>query len=420
MLASLFLPSSIKHNIFNIIFTLALVIMFVFFSIRTSMHISYILMLISLIIYTFFRPKKYRLNTDIKLLLLSFAIYALASLPPLFLNHGWEGSLRFQEAFLKFFLYGFILFLVFKFNINIVSNILFPCIFIGSIITCLCAIYMNIAYHETRINLANGVFQFAYFLAIISIIALNLLLSPITKIIKNLAFIALSLCFLCLLINASRGIILGFIAALIFSILIHLAHHNLKYILKKIFTPILISITLFALIPSFHSFLNIKTKQIESETSNFDGTQQETSIGYRFKIWDNGIAMWKLSPIFGMNPKTRIEKKEEITATSQFKIPINNDEHIGESHNESINALAKNGLVGLFALWFLYFICTYIFITKLRENNYLWSSMGLSVLILYITDGCFNTPLDSKIEAPLFCFCLMIFYNLFLQTKNRL
>lgn len=418
MLTSLFIPSFIKQNIFNLIFTLALAIMFVFFGIRASMHISYILMLLALIIYAFFHPKRSPLNPDIKLLLLSFSLYALASLPPLFLNHGWEGSLRFQEAFLKFLLYGLILFLVFKFSIKIKHHVLFFCIFIGAIITCLCAIYTNLAYHQIRINLANGVFQFAYFLAIISIIALNLLLSSTTKTLQKLAFISLSLCFLCLLINASRGIILGFIAALIFTILIHLVHHNLKYILKKIFTPLFISLALFALIPSFHSFLNTKAKQVESETASFDGTQQETSIGYRFKIWDNGIAMWKLSPLFGMNPKTRLEKKEEITAKSQFKIPIHDDEHIGESHNESINALAKNGLIGLFALWFLYFACTYIFITKLRKEGYIWASMGLSVLILYITDGCFNTPLDSKIEAPLFCFCLMIFYNLFLQTKR--
>ena len=114
MLTSLFIPSFIKQNIFNLIFTLALAIMFVFFGIRASMHISYILMLLALIIYAFFHPKRSPLNPDIKLLLLSFSLYALASLPPLFLNHGWEGSLRFQEAFLKFLLYGLILFLFFK------------------------------------------------------------------------------------------------------------------------------------------------------------------------------------------------------------------------------------------------------------------------------------------------------------------
>lgn len=416
----MFVPDILKRTFFYFLFTLALSVMFLFFGFRISMHISYALALILLVIFAFSRPQTRPLNKDEKLLLWGITLYALSCLPPLLLNSGYEGSWRYQEAFLKFLLYGFILFLAFKMQVKIIRPILIYCIFIGGILTCICGIYVNLIHHSGQMYLYNGIFQFAYFLAVISLISLNLLLSQTTRRIKYLAFITLTLCLLCLLVNASRGIILGFSFGCLATFLIHLAHQNLTTIIKKSYLPFLIAAACFTATPSFHFHLDKKTKQVEQETLNFKATtDNKTSIGLRFKIWDNAIAMWKLSPIFGMNVKTRLEKKDEITAASHFKIPIPDNSHLGESHNETANALAKNGIVGLLALWFLYFVSANLFITKLRTPNYIWPCMGISVLILYITDGCFNTPLDSKIEAPLFCLCILIFHILYSQSRSK-
>lgn len=410
----------IKHITFSSVFTVFLGIAFLFYGFRVSMHIAYILAFIALCGYITLYYKnllKYSLSKDIKLLALAFIVYFCISLPPLFLNHGWQDSWRFQDSFSRFLIFASMLVLLFKFDIRIKEKVFYFCIFAGGIVNSLLGLYTRILGAD-RICLSNGIFQFGYFSSIIALIAFNLFLHhKSSRLIKIFSFITFTLCSIAVFLGISRGIILGYFMGLFFSFLIHLAHQNFFTLAKKTLLLCICTCIIFMSVPAFYQPLLNRTEQIQSETKSFDGTQQNTSIGYRFKIWDNGISMFKLSPIFGMNIKTRKELKEEITQNSTFKIPIEGDEHIGESHNETINALAKNGIIGLLGLYFLLFCVSKVFLSKLRNHHYLYPSCMLSILILYITDGCFNTPLDSKIEAPLFCICVIVFLKLFEQKS---
>lgn len=412
----------IKHVTFSSIFTISLGIAFLFYGVRVSMHIAYIVAFITLCGYIAFHYKhllKHIVPKDVKLIILAFIVYFCISIPPLFLNHGWEDSWRFQDSFSRFLIFASMLLLLFKFDIQIKEKLFYFCIFIGGIINSSLGLYTRILGAD-RISLSNGIFQFGYFSSIIALITFNLFLyHKSSKLIKILSFITFVICSIAVFLGISRGIILGYFIGLFFSFLIHLAHQKFFIIAKKSLLLCSSTCIIFMSIPAFYQPLFNRTAQIQSETKSFDGTQQDTSIGYRFKIWDNGISMFKLSPIFGMNIKTRKESKDEITQNSAFKIPIEGDEHIGESHNETINALAKNGIVGLLGLYFLLFCISKSFLSKLRNPYYLYPSCMLSILILYITDGCFNTPLDSKIEAPLFCICIIIFLKLFYQKQHQ-
>ena len=411
----------INPKTISIITTLFFGIAFLFFAIRPSIHISYFLVLIVLVFYSLINQKNFQpLTLDLKVIITALICYVLANFLPLLLNHGWQGSWKFQDPFLKLFLCVVILTLLFKNQIKIQEKIFFNCIFIGGILTSICAMYVSIVYQQSSIHLLNGIFQFAYFLSIISLLSLNLLLHKTSsRKIQLFAFITATLCTICLFANASRGIILGYLMGVFFTLLIHFAHQKLLPILIKVCLVFALSTFAVIITPSFHSFFVTKAERIQSETKSFDGKQQDTSIGLRFKIWDNAIAMFKLSPIFGMNPKTRIEKKDEIIAHTHFKIPTHEDELIGNGHNASVNVLAKSGIIGLLTLWFVYFSVANAFLSKLRTKDFIYPSCMLSILILYLTDSCFNTPLDSQVEAPLFYICIAVLLNLFYQKQNQ-
>ena len=409
---------------FSILITLFFGIVFMFYATRASLNTALLSVLFSALIYMFM-SKHYaitpnRIPRDIKLITSAFILYFLTSVPSLLLNHGWEGSWRFHDSFFRFTLFASILVLVFRFDIHIREKLLYGCLFVGGILNSIAAFIERIFFNEERVHLLNGIFQFGYFSSIIALICFNLFLhQKTTKPIKILSFITFVLCSVAVFLGISRGIILGYFMGLLFSFLIHLAHQPLLSIVKKSLLLCACTAVLFASIPSFYQPLITRTKQIQSETTSFEGKQQETSIGLRFKIWDNGITMFKLSPLFGMNIKTRKEQREIITENSVFKIPIDGIEHIGDSHNQSINALAKNGIIGYLGLCFLIFSVSVVCLRKLRSSAFLYPSCLISILILYIVDGCFNTPLDSKVEAGLFCFCVILLLKLYYQHTSK-
>ena len=410
---------------FSILITLFFAIAFVFYAFRVSIHVASILVIVSTLGYALLaRRRAITLPPDalrdIKLLALSFSLYFLVSIPPLLLNHGWEDSWKFQDAFIRFAIFALILVLIFRFDIQIREKLLYGCLFVGGILNSIAAFIERIFFNEERVHLLNGIFQFGYFSSIIALICFNLFLhQKTTKPIKILSFITFVLCSVAVFLGISRGIILGYFMGLLFSFLIHLVHQPLLSIVKKSLLLCACTAVLFASIPSFYQPLITRTKEIQSETTSFDGKKQETSIGDRFKIWDHGVSMFKLSPLFGMNIKTRKEQKDLIAENSVFKIRINSIEHIGESHNQSINALAKNGIIGYLGLCFLIFSVSVVCLRKLRSSAFLYPSCLISILILYVADGCFNTPLDSKVEAPLFCFCVILLLKLYYQHTSK-
>ncbi|MDU7692833.1 MAG: O-antigen ligase family protein [Helicobacter sp.] len=425
---------------FNILLSISLCIPFLLYGFRASVHVGTIffaiLIIIAYVLYLARSDKtcalhdgasaKDSLFKNARLILIAFGLYAISSIISLIHGFGFLDSWRFQESFLKFGIFGILLFLFFKLGFHIKANLLFGAFIIGGIINSAISIYMRIFGSDLdRISLFNGIFQFSYFSAVIGITCFNIFLyQKQNKILKIIALITTILCAIALFLGVSRGIILGFLVACFISFVIHWRFSGFRNAFFKSILVLLLCIIPLAFIPSFYKPFLKRTTEIQTETKGFSEKLDEKpkdvdhygSIGLRFIIWDNAFAIFKLSPIFGMNVKLRKENADLITQNTHFKVLV---KLIGEAHNEALNALAKNGIIGLSALIFMLASIGVIFARKLKKGQFLYPSCALSVLSLYIIDGIFNTPLDSKVEAPLFFICIICFLSLFYQSKKQ-
>lgn len=410
------------------IFTLMFGIAFLFYGIRVSIHICYVLLAVSLGIYLIINRKNLAtLRTlesyaDIRLLLVAFGIYAFASIPSILVNEGYTDTWGMQEAYVKFLLYGFILYAVFKGRIILQEKLFYYILFISGVIHFILAVYMRLVYGVGRVSLMNGVFQFGYFTSVIGIICLNVFLHyKDDRKIKNLAGIVYIICSLCLLLNNARGIELGYCIASIISFFIYGKAYGWIRSLGRGLLFVLVIVALFFSSERFYKPFFDRAQEARVDNERFKlGDYEGRSMALRYKMWDEAIAMFKLSPIVGMNAKTRKEMRESIQENTYFKLPIPPSSNgIGESHQQILNTLAKFGLIGLGALLFLYYAVLKVFIPKIKTKAIVYAASMTGIIAIYIIDGLFNTPLDSKVEAPLFCLCIAILLNLSAQKLKN-
>lgn len=416
------------------ILTLFLCIAFVFYAFRISIHISLALFAISVFLLYFFSlfgPKfcalhatageKNSLFKSLRLICISFIFYALTSVFSQLQNEGWTDSWRFQESFLKFAIFAALIFLFFRLGLFVHRKIFITALIIGGIANSTASIATKFLGSSERVSLFNGIFQFSYFSAIICIISFNFFLHERDRFFQIIFFITATLCAFAVVLGASRGILLGLFFAIFYTILMHCRHEKKRQILKKLAIFAAVTIAPVLLVPKFSEGLLKRASEISNEAKNFEKTLAQKpadiddygSVGLRFLIWDNAFTMWKMSPIFGMNVKMRREKADEILKNTHFKakIPL-----IGEAHNEILNALAKNGIIGLLGLVFMICSVIFVFLRRLNESP-LPASCMLSIVALYVIDGFFNTPLDSKVEASAFFICVIAFVSMLYRKK---
>jgi O-antigen ligase len=130
----------------------------------------------------------------------------------------------------------------------------------------------------------------------------------------------------------------------------------------------------------------------------------------RTQFWDNSIAMWKENPILGVGlGNWQVEfPKYGLNQFSEFSI-VNGTETLQRPHNDFLNILCENGILGLLVYSFLFGLMYYqlFFLIKISVDttrwNYIYILAGLSG---YIVISFFDFPME-RIEHQII---LMLFF----------
>lgn len=188
-------------------------------------------------------------------------------------------------------------------------------------------------------------------------------------------------------LSESRGGWIAIPVAIVY--LIWSNRHKIKAKYLALFTITAVGLILAS---SQLNVINHRIEQAINDTNQYvSNTTHNTSLGMRYGLWKSAILVFKESPIVGMNQEKIYQFKRELAdkniidkATGHF------DYH---AHNEFLQALSNQGIIGLIALLLLMGYPLYQF-EKLRrqtsnkDNNQLelgaMSQLGSLLILTWI------------------------------------
>jgi O-antigen ligase len=232
----------------------------------------------------------------------------------------------------------------------------------------------------------------------------------LSKKIKIIALIGILSAFPMLLLLGTRTV---FLALLVFALVILSYYVKNRFGIRKRVIG-LASILLLMLVAFLYQNAKVsKVREIKDKNAveqYISRISNEKTWVSRTKFWDNSIAMWKEKPLFGVGlgnwqvafPKYGLNQFREFSI-------VNGTETLQRPHNDFLNILCENGILGLLVYIFLFGWMYYqLFIlikgtTDTTRWNYIYLLAGLSG---YVVISFFDFPME-RIEHQII---LMLFF----------
>jgi O-antigen ligase len=137
----------------------------------------------------------------------------------------------------------------------------------------------------------------------------------------------------------------------------------------------------------------------------------ETSLGQRLHMWRNVIAMAPAKPLLGWGKQGYMDRKRALIEDG--KAPNSIGEYTN-AHNEYLDALVKQGVLGLAALLLLFLLPLSLFARELKSpdrRRHPYALAGVSLGICYMVFGLTTTFLTLNIGVMMLAFLTAILWS---------
>lgn len=136
-----------------------------------------------------------------------------------------------------------------------------------------------------------------------------------------------------------------------------------------------------------------RVHQAQSDVNHYQDGNAETSLGARFDLWRMANYMYGHRPIFGYGTQAFLDMRPEMVERFGYSKYILD---LGSAHNEYLDAAAKRGTLGLFALLSIYLVPLALFSRYRRSRDLTVRSLSLAGMLVPL---CF---MDFGISQVLF------------------
>lgn len=150
-----------------------------------------------------------------------------------------------------------------------------------------------------------------------------------------------------------------------------------------------------------------------SDVVKYDtGVDKKTSVGLRFEMWKAALVMFKGSPFIGVGEYGSVSVKAKIVEEGTVSKEVLGYSH---AHNEYINALGLNGIVGFIFLMGIYLIPLKLFLKKIRQYPENWNvksyaMAGALVPMSYMDFGLSQVMFSHNIGVMMYAFPIVYFW----------
>lgn len=426
-----------EKNILGLLISLAIGLLYFGTFWRQASFTSMILCLLILLVGYFYTREKNLLQKDEKLFALSLTLFFVSALLSFLIGQGYElKSIRnpSMPSLLDIdlpskYLIGALLFILFlKLRFVLQKKIIFYSIALGGVVCGIFAGYERYVLGSSRVDGLSGIAEFADESSILCILSIIIFTFFATR--REKLFFALSIFFssFALLATGTRGASLGIILTLIAFLFL------VWFYQRSFFKPSLIAtffcVLGFIFIASFSGGIkdSLRVQSAMSDIEYYDKGNIGTSLGARFEMWKEAIAMFKMAPFFGLSTYEISKNLKEIRERSGSQIPRDEkdrdarNEAVGNKHSQILNAAAKRGVVGVFALLFVWFAYFRLFYSHLKNKQTPIFAFALSALLIefyYLFPNSFTGDVwESNVSVPLIILSACLFYKLILQEKK--
>ncbi len=136
------------------------------------------------------------------------------------------------------------------------------------------------------------------------------------------------------------------------------------------------------------NYFQEKIKEAQNDIIAYRSNNSETSLGYRFELWQASIQMFRDNPVLGVGTggwekelKKMIDQKKAPAFLQQFN----------QTHNIYLDALSTRGLIGLLSLLLLT-CCPLLYIRKRRgPESDLFRNALIFITIAFYVSGLTDT-----------------------------
>lgn len=401
----------------------------------TSMILCCLILLFGF--FTLKKEPKNILQRDEKLFALSLLLFFVSALLSFLVGHGYElksirnpsmPSLLDIDLPSKYLLGALIFVLFLKLKFVLQKRIVFYSIALGGVICGIFAGYERYVLGCGRVDGLSGIAEFAdesSILALLSMIIFTFFANTREKPLFALSIFASSFA---MLATGTRGASLGIVLSLIAFLFL------VWFYQKKFFKSSLIA-SLFCVLAFVFIFIftggikdSLRVQSAVSDIEYYDQGNIETSLGARFEMWKEAVAMFQMAPFFGLSTYEISQNLREIRERSGSQIPRDakdrdaRNEAVGNKHSQILNAAAKRGVVGVLALlfvWFAYFKLFYRYLKAKQSHIFAFALSALMIGFYYLFPNSFTGDVwESNVSVPLIILSVCLFYKLILQERE--
>ena len=201
------------------------------------------------------------------------------------------------------------------------------------------------------------------------------------------------------LLSLSRTAWLGMVVTAL--ILAFLVINNRKWLVLALLALSAAGLSLYFFNPLIQSRIN----QIAADIYLFGSGQARTNVGERFLMWQSAFRMFLSNPFFGVGTGDYVATMNGYIASGQlpsFMAMFN------QPHNIYLFALATNGLPGLAALLFIFFVSLRSSMRGIGEGNEerLFAFLALATIVHYMFAGLTESMFNIQILRYTFAFII--------------
>ncbi|PAF42305.1 O-antigen ligase family protein [Helicobacter sp. 11S03491-1] len=390
---------------------------YLFSSIKGSPQVFSVLFLLALLVYSRFFQKLDSIPKEIKFIAYAFAGIFFTTFPNMFVNDSFSYGLRIFNMPLGYLVGAFLLVLLIGSRIILNQKIIFYMIGVACFVNGLIAVFQKVFLDIDRVGGFSGISEFGNVGSVLGLCALACFLR-LNSSLKEKIFFGMAVIFaiIVMIFSETRGVILGFVVGSIALFILFILFNSNKHIrlklLKKIIFFIVIGGVVLAFVPQVRSSM-ARFYQANSDIKEYKENNYNTSLGLRFEMWKEAIAIIKLSPIIGLSPKSICDRKYEINRLAKSDRDPKTLNCYGRYHNEILNTLARKGILGLLALlatWLSIGIFSIKAIQKRKGNIPAYMMMG--ILVYYIVSGGSGEPMSAFMDGNFFIITMVILSSL--------
>jgi len=145
----------------------------------------------------------------------------------------------------------------------------------------------------------------------------------------------------------------------------------------------------------------------------------KTSIGYRFEMWKSGFLAFQESPLFGLGKEGYDKFESQLIDKNEIIGNISKWRHL---HNQYIDTLAKQGILGLLALLIVFFVPLKLFYNFSSSNDPTVRSLAAAAMIFmiaYIDINLTQALFARNIGVMKFAFMVILLWSMLSAFERK-